>query len=153
MERRLSRLPSPRTERDKPNYYAHMSRQQYKPTDAQRREVLTMTGFGIRQADICKALNIDAKTLRLHFRRELDTGAVEANVRVAQSLYSMATREKNVAAAIWWTKARMGWRDTTVVENKGEVPRMVVMFGADAKPTAQVTFDAEPNDYADDEAG
>jgi len=126
-----------------------MSRQQYKPTDAQRREVLTMTGFGIRQSDICKALHIDLKTLRKHFRRELDTGAVEANVRIAQSLYAMATREKNVAAAIWWTKARMGWkeaRDPVEVAHGGAVD----FRWADALATPQqpglLTIDAEDED-------
>jgi hypothetical protein len=83
------------------------------PTPQQRRQVLTMTGFGIRQSEIAAVLGIDEKTLRRHFRRELDTGATEANMRVAQSLYDMAVRDKIPAAAIWWTKARMGWKSET----------------------------------------
>ena len=39
------------------------------PTEEQRRQVHTMTGFGIRQEDLCTVLQIDAKTLRKHFRR------------------------------------------------------------------------------------
>ena len=36
---------------------------------------------------------------------------IEANVKVAQSLFQMATTGKNVAAAIFWMKARASWRD------------------------------------------
>jgi hypothetical protein len=83
----------------------------YQPTEQTRRQVTTMTGLGIIQDDIARWLEIDDKTLRKHFRRELDTGAIEANMRVASSLYTMATQDKNVAAAIWWTKTRMGWKE------------------------------------------
>jgi len=51
------------------------------------------------------------KTLRKHFRDELDRGMTEANAKVAQSLFQMATQGKNVAAAILWMKARAGWRE------------------------------------------
>lgn len=64
-------------------------------------------------------IECDAKTLRKHYRRELDTGATEANLRVAQSLYNLATKEQNVAGCIWWTKARMGWKEATDVNVGG----------------------------------
>lgn len=83
----------------------------FQPTDDQRRQVLTMTGFGVRQEEIATSLEIDKKTLHKHFRRELDTGMTEANVRVAQALYTNATKNMNVAAQIWWTKTRMGWKE------------------------------------------
>jgi hypothetical protein len=83
----------------------------FQPTDDQRRQVLTMTGFGIQQDEIANALEIDRKTLAKHFRRELDTGMTEANVRVAQALYTNAVKNMNVAAQIWWTKTRMGWKE------------------------------------------
>ena len=54
---------------------------------------------------------IDAKTLRKHFRRELDRGSIEATAKVAQTLFRMATEGGNVAAAIFWMKARAGWRE------------------------------------------
>lgn len=93
----------------------------YQPTDEQRRQVLMMVGFGLRQDEVCTSLRIDKKTLHKHFRRELDTGMIEANVRVAQALYTNATKHNNVAAQIWWTKTRMGWKDTSVVENRGDL--------------------------------
>jgi predicted ArsR family transcriptional regulator len=83
----------------------------YSPTEEQRRTVRAMSGFGIPQTDIATLLEIDAKTLRKHFRRELDRGSIEATVKVAQTLFQMATSGQNTAAAIFWMKARAGWRE------------------------------------------
>jgi hypothetical protein len=74
---------------------------------------MTMAGFGIPQLEIARLINISDRTLRDRYRRELDTGATEANLRVAQSLYNMAVRDKVPSAAIWWTKASMGWKEAT----------------------------------------
>jgi len=83
----------------------------FEPTAEQRRTVKTMAGFGVPHEDIATFLGIDPKTLRKHFREELARGTVEANAKVAQSLFQMATQGKNVAAAIFWMKARAGWRE------------------------------------------
>lgn len=83
----------------------------FDPTQEQRRLVHAMAGFGIPHDGIATHLDIDPKTLRLHFRRELNRGAVDATAKVAQSLFSMATTGKNVAAAIFWMKARASWRE------------------------------------------
>lgn len=113
----------------------------FQPTDDQRRQVLTMTGFGIRQDEIADALEIDKKTLHKHFRRELDTGMTEANVRVAQALYTNAVKHNSVAAQIWWTKARMGWKEAQVLENRGDNTLHVDFRWADA-PAPPPTIDA-----------
>ncbi|WP_458094211.1 hypothetical protein [Roseomonas sp. WA12] len=83
----------------------------FQPTDEQRKTVRVMSGFGIPHTDISTLLEIDPKTLRLHFRRELDRGSVEATVKVAQTLFQMATSGQNTAASIFWMKARAGWRE------------------------------------------
>ncbi|MBR0670562.1 SAM domain-containing protein [Neoroseomonas soli] len=88
----------------------------YDPTPDQRRTVKTMAGFGVPHTDIAAFLGIDAKTLRKHFREEMDRGTVEANAKVAQSLFQMATQGKNVAAAIFWMKARAGWREKVEIK-------------------------------------
>jgi hypothetical protein len=81
------------------------------PTDEQRRTVRALSGYGVLQDGIAIHIGIDAKTLRKHFRDDLDRGSVEATAKVAQSLFHLATIEKNVAAAIFWMKARAGWRE------------------------------------------
>ena len=83
----------------------------YVPTEDQRRTVRAMAGYGMPQMDIGTFLDIDAKTLRKHFTRELEMGSIEATTKVAQSLFRMATEGKNVAAAIFWMKARANWRE------------------------------------------
>ncbi|WP_270933678.1 hypothetical protein [Falsiroseomonas oryzae] len=81
------------------------------PTAEERRTVRAMAGFGVPQEQIATFLDIDAKTLRKHFRAELDRGSIEVTTKVAQSLFRMATEGNNVAAAIFGMKARAGWRE------------------------------------------
>ena len=81
------------------------------PTDEQRRLVRALAGFGVPQDDIARHLDVDPKTLRKHFRPDIDRGALEANAKVAQSLFQMATQGGNVAAAIFWMKVRGGWSE------------------------------------------
>ena len=68
---------------------------------------------------------IDDKTLRRHFRSELESGYVKANAKVAQSLYQQATgggdwTKAVPSCAIWWSKTRMGWKETSVNEHTGK---------------------------------
>jgi hypothetical protein len=97
-----------------------MSRQKHSPTDEARRQVEAMAGYGVPQEDIALVIGVDAKTLRLHYRAELDTGAIKANAQVAQTLFKQATTG-NTAAAIFWLKARAGWREKHEVEHSGEI--------------------------------
>ena len=88
-----------------------MARPAFEPNGKTRKVVKTMASLGCRHEDIATMLEITPKTLRKHFRIELDTGAIEANAQVVQSLFDMATKGKNPAAAIFWTKSRCGWRE------------------------------------------
>ena len=91
----------------------------FTPTDEQRRTVRALSGYGVPQDGIAIHIGVDAKTLRKHFRDELDHGSVEATAKVAQTLFHLATVEKNVACVIFWMKARAGWRETVRQENTG----------------------------------
>jgi hypothetical protein len=103
------------------------SGKKYIPTEDQRKQILMMTGFGIRQEEMCSFLRISRPTLEKHFRRELDTGMTEANMRVAQALYTNCTKNMSVQGQIWWTKTRMGWKDASEVTlNGGDRPVMIV---------------------------
>jgi hypothetical protein len=62
---------------------------------------------------------IDKKTLAEAFRAELDRGMALADYAVAKSPYDQAVGG-NVTAAIWWTKARMGWSETHIVKDNDE---------------------------------
>ncbi|MBP0495708.1 hypothetical protein [Roseomonas indoligenes] len=93
----------------------------FEATDDQRRTVRAMSGFGVPHDDIATLLRIDPKTLRKHFRWELDSGSIEATAKVGQSLYRMATEGGSVAAAIFWMKARAGWREKHEVTVQAEM--------------------------------
>lgn len=83
----------------------------FAPTDEQRRLVKAMAGYGVPHEGIAVLLDVDPKTLRKHFSQELERGSIEATAKVGQSLFRMATEGNNVAAAIFWMKARAGWRE------------------------------------------
>jgi hypothetical protein len=91
----------------------------FEPTDDQRRTVKALSGYGVPQDGIAIHIGVDPKTLRKHFRDELDRGSVEATAKVAQTLFHLATVEKNVPSVIFWMKARAGWRETVRQENTG----------------------------------
>ncbi len=72
-----------------------------------------MAGYGIPEVDIGCVLEIDPKTLRRHYRKELDKGHIKATAKVAESLFRKATTDgaQSVTAAIFWLKTRGGWRE------------------------------------------
>jgi len=89
------------------------------PSDDQRRTVKALAAVGVPHEAIAGYLDIDPKTLRKHLRQELDHGMLEANVKVAQTLFSMATVDRNTAACIFWLKARGGWREKNMLDTDG----------------------------------
>jgi len=98
-----------------------MGRRAHRPDPGTRRQVEAMAGYGVPEADIARVIGIDPKTLRKHYREELDTGHVKAGARVAENLYRKATGEgrEAVTAAIFWLKTRCGWKETTAHEISG----------------------------------
>jgi hypothetical protein len=105
-----------------------MPRAPFIPTPEQRRLVKSLAAYGMPQAQIAVMIDVRSdKTLRKHFRSELDLGAAEANSAVAQSLFRQATVEKRTVAAIFWLKCRAGWRERPVSEHRNTtLPSFVV---------------------------
>lgn len=102
-----------------------MARQAFAPTHEQRQLVEQLAAFGIPQEDICTLVvhphdgkAISQPTLRKHFAKELKSGGLKANVKVAQNLYRIACGADKgaVAAAIFWLKTRAGWKEVNKVE-------------------------------------
>jgi hypothetical protein len=95
-----------------------MSRRAHRPDPVTRRQVDAMSAYGVPEADIARVLSIDPKTLRKHYREELDTGSIKANSRIAESLYKKATGEgpQSVTACIFWLKTRARWKETSITE-------------------------------------
>jgi hypothetical protein len=96
-----------------------MSRPPFQPTEQHRKTVRAMAAYGIHQDDIGRVIGVSHVTLRKHFKEELDLAASEANAKVAEALFTNAIKG-NVTAQIWWTKARMGWKETAQVVGPGD---------------------------------
>jgi hypothetical protein len=103
--------------------------QPYQPTDKDRATVKALIGYGSTQDETAAVLGISDVTLRKYFEREIQLAVIESNAAVAQSLFKMATRGNNVAAAIFWLKVRAGWKD----------PLQHEMYGANGAPLMIVT--------------
>jgi hypothetical protein len=94
-----------------------MARPCFTPSDDQRRMVKAMAAMGIPQEQVGQLINCRSpKTLRKHFREELDVAASEANFNVAKVLYNLATSGKVPAATMFWLKCRAGWRESPIHE-------------------------------------
>lgn len=98
-----------------------MGRQAHKPTDQSRRQVETLSGYGVPQDQIAVLTGCDPKTLRKWYAEELERGNAKATAAVAQTLYQRATGtgKDALAAAIFWLKARAGWREVQRTEVTG----------------------------------
>jgi hypothetical protein len=111
---------------------ATRGRRFFEPTDRQRGQVEAMARYGIPQLEIARAIGITQPTLHRHFREELDTGATKANTQVGEVLFAtiigstipgrtpITDGRARVAAAIFWAKTRMNWRETTVHQHTGK---------------------------------
>ena len=85
------------------------------PTDKTREQVLSASGLGLPQVQIAALLGISDVTLRKHYEKELAVGKATASAQVAKSLYNKAITG-DTTAAIWWTKAQMGWGETNTTK-------------------------------------
>ena len=103
-----------------------IGRPEYEPTDENRLCVREMARVGIKQARIAECIGVSEKTLRKHFRYELDNASAEANTEVANKLFELAMGG-NVSACIFWAKTRLGWRENIGIEAQlAPLPRIVV---------------------------
>jgi hypothetical protein len=100
-----------------------MGRPAYEPSEKDRAQVSALTAMGIPDYDIAKVMQISEPTLRKYYFRELEIGHISANSKVAQTLYKTATdpsNPKSVTAAIFWLKARAGWKEDSGMAAMGK---------------------------------
>jgi len=86
-----------------------MPRPKLNPTDEQRLLVKKLAAAGTPHEEIALMVKIRSpKTLRKHFREELDRGAAEANAKVAGALFNKAM-SGDTNAQKFWLQCRAGW--------------------------------------------
>jgi len=96
---------------------------EYEPTAEQRALVESASAIGITQAEIANQLKIDEKTLRKHFRDELNSGKFKVDMTAGKTVTElMESRDERVRldAAKYYTARRMGWKETSVNEQVGK---------------------------------
>jgi hypothetical protein len=104
-----------------------MPRPKLRPTDENKKMVRALAAFGVGQDQIAARIGIRSpKTLRKHYREELDHGAIDANTRVAQTLFKMATSGEHPAATIFFLKSRANWKDHSGFEQAAAPPPFIV---------------------------
>ena len=91
---------------------------EHKPTADTKRLVETSSGLGLPHEQIGALVGIDDKTLRKHYRQELDVGKAKASAKVAQTLFNKAL-SGDTTAMIWWSKAQMRWAEVQKHEMSG----------------------------------
>lgn len=123
-----------------------MSRALHEPSEASRQIVQLHATVGTPQDMIAALLDIDPKTLRLHYRSELDNAAAQANAVIGGALFNKA-KAGDVASMIFWMKARAGWRETVgVVQEKPEPPSLDLSKMSDEALRELADARIEPDD-------
>ena len=109
---------------------------EHQPTAENKKLVESTSGLGLPHEQIATLIGIDDKTLRKHYRAELDLGKAKANGQIAKTLFNKALAG-DTTSLIWWTKAQMRWSETVKQE----------VTGADGEPLQgiQVSF-VKPNE-------
>ena len=92
-----------------------MPRQPHEPTNHSRELVSLHASVGTPQEVIADILGIDSKTLRKHYRKELDQSVAKANAAIGGTLFNKA-KSGDTSAAIFWMKTRAGWSEKTRTE-------------------------------------
>ena len=82
------------------------------PTDAERKQVEALSGYGIPQEQIAMLVRdgIHLETLKTHFAQQLGTGKAKANAQVGKTLFNRAIGG-DTTAMIWWSKTQMKWTE------------------------------------------
>lgn len=92
----------------------------HEPTKQSRELVSLHATMGTRQEVIADLLDIDPKTLRKHYRKELDHSTAKANATIGGVLFNKA-KQGDTTAMIFWMKTRAGWKEKTEVEHSGNM--------------------------------
>ena len=81
-----------------------------------RRDTVSLHAMvGTPQDDIARVLGIDPKTLRKHYRDELDLSLAKANATIGGSLFNKA-KGGDTSAQMFWLKTRAGFKEKQEID-------------------------------------
>jgi len=111
-----------------------MPRNPHEPTPESRQLVQLHATIGTPQDDVARIIGVDAKTLRKHYREELDLAHAKANATIGGALFNKA-KSGDTAAMIFWMKTRAGWREKQEIDHTSSdgslAPQQVIIRAAD----------------------
>jgi len=106
----------------------------HEPTKQTRELVSLHATMGTRQEVIADLLDLDPKTLRKHYRKELDQSVAKANATIGGALFNKA-KGGDTSAMIFWMKTRAGWREKQEIDHTSSdgslAPQQVIIRAAD----------------------
>lgn len=108
-----------------------MPRHPHEPTPEQRQLVQLHATIGTKSENIARIIGIDPKTLRKHYRDELDLGMDKANATIGGALFNKA-KSGDTAAQIFWMKTRARWAERhDFISSDGSMspPETIVLRG------------------------
>ena len=82
------------------------------PNKRDSSQVEVLTGMGATREYIAHHLSLTVPELEHHYARSLRMGEEEANLRVAQAFFEMATSKEHPQMTLAWMKMRARWTDT-----------------------------------------
>lgn len=82
------------------------------PNNVDASQVEVLTGMGATREYIAHHLSLSIQELEQHYARSLRMGEEEANLRVAQAFFEMATSKEHPQMTLAWMKMRARWTDT-----------------------------------------
>lgn len=94
-------------------------RKPHAPTKHTREVVKGHALAGTSQEIIAAILEIDRKTLRKHYRAELDHSVAVSNAVVSKTLLAKA-KAGDTVAMLFWLKTRAGWKEAREEQQKPE---------------------------------
>lgn len=81
---------------------------EHKPTELTRERVMRLYSAGVPQERIAEHLDIDATTLRRHYRAELDATVDEMTAQLGSNLFQDALQGDKQSRE-FWLKCRAKW--------------------------------------------
>jgi len=114
-----------------------MSRPPHAPSKESRQLVQLHATIGTQQSVIASILGIDPKTLRMHYREELDHAMAQANATIGGALFNKA-KGGDTTAMIFWMKTRAGWRERQEIDHTSSdgsmtpAPTQIIFTGVEA---------------------
>ena len=88
----------------------------HEPTHERRQLVQLHATVGTAQSVIADILGIDDKTLRKHYREELDQSLAKANATIGGALFNKA-KGGDTTAMIFWMKTQGRWKERQEVDH------------------------------------